>query len=494
MAALMLAAAACGSSDDATESDSFQGAEAPTADFDAGAGDDEATDVAAEEEAGEAIRSEDGAGTGPVTTIAASEPAVGDDAAQAPGEDGAEGGEDELGAGGATVTPTAADLGRQLIFTARVHVEVDDVAAASAEATRIIQDLGGFVFGQNTTGGSEPSSELVFKVLPDDFNQALEALGTVGELRNQTVTTDDVTERVVDLESRIQVAELGVARLRQALEEAPTLQDYAEVERLLLDRESELEVMRGQLRTLQDRVDLATITLLLTQDRVENALDLVITSYEGHDDGESCPGPEDGFPYEAGTDVTLCFEIINIGDQTLTQIEMTDTVLEIDADTELIEVFGSLDELAPGQSALVAHQLTPERDLTLRTRVTAVPTDGISPEPAGPTVSVQVRYLLNTFEPDEDPGFGDGFSAGVSILQGIWIGIKVVVAFLIALLPLLVPVGGLVWWLRRVMRRRRLSRPTPPSSGPGGGHPPPPPPPPVPAASGTATTGNLTEG
>lgn len=392
-----------------------------------------------------------------------------------------------LGAGGATVTPTAADLGRKLIFTADVHVEVDDVAAASAEATRIVQDLGGFVFGQNTTGGSEPSSELVFKILPDDFNRALEALGTVGELRNQSVFTDDVTERIVDLESRIQVAELGVERLRTALTEALTLEDYAEVERLLLSRESELEVMRGQLRTLEDRVDLSTITLLLTQDRVENAIQLTISTYETHDNGASCPGQQDR-SVEEGGDVTLCFDIVNVGDQTLTDIVLTDTGVDIDADTALIEVFGTLESLAPGQSVLVAHQITADRSsLRLRTRVVAIPTDGVSPEPAGPSVSTQLNTVISTFEPDRDPGFGDGWSASVGILQALWVALKVTIGFLILPLIILIP---LVWLARRARqeyRRRRPPAPTPPPPGPPPAPPAPTGAPAVPAGQATAT-------
>ncbi|MGF1597973.1 MAG: DUF4349 domain-containing protein [Acidimicrobiales bacterium] len=456
LAALVLVIAACSDSDSATSS----------------ASDDEG------EPAGLPATS---------TTIAADGGAEESDTAEAPsvddeaatdrsGDDQAapEGQADPLGAGGATVTPAAADLGRQLIFTADVHVEVDDVAGAGAEATSIVEGMGGFLFGQNTTGGAEPSSQLTFKVLPADFNRVLDALGAVGELRNQTVTTDDVTERIVDLGSRIQVAELGVERLRTALRETATLADYAEVERLLLDRETELELMRGQLRTLQDRVDLATITLLLTQDRVENALGLTISVYEGHDDGVSCPG-QDGLTVEAGSPVTVCFDVVNTGDQTLTAIELTDTVLEIDGDTELIEVFGSLDELGPGQSALVAHQVEPERSLRLRTRVVAIPTDGVSPEPTAPSVSTQVGFDLRTFQPDRNPGFGDGFSVAVAILEGLWVTLLVAVGFLVPLLGL-VPFVVLAWWARRRWRANRPAS-TPPAavSGPYGGPTPPPP-------------------
>ena len=416
-------------------------------------------------------------------------PAAGEPDADAPTEgsasDGEAGGDGSLGAGGTRVTPTAADLGRKLIFTAFVQVEVDDVAAASAEATTIVESMGGFLFGQNTVGGAQASSELIFKVLPDDFNRALEALGTVGELRNQSVSTDDVTERIVDLGSRIEVAELGVTRLREALSGSETLEDYAELERLLLDRESDLEVMRGQLRTLQDRVDLATITLTLTQDRVENQLLVDVSSYEGHNSGVSCPGQ--GSSVEAGSEVTVCFDVINNGDQTLTNIQIVDTVLEIGPDNQgdLLPVFGEIDLLPPGQSALVAFEIRPERDLRLRTTATAIPTDGVTNEQAGPSVSTQVNYEVRTFESDDPPGFGDGLSVGADILRGLWIALTVTLGFL--LLPLLV-LGPIVWllWLlwRRVLKprsdaRRSARRPPPPGAfgGQTGGEVPPPPPP-----------------
>ncbi len=457
---LALVAAACGSSDD-EDTSSEESEDASDGDF--------ATEDAEVEAAGTQA---------PETTIAATDDGVADDAVagEPTSADAAEADGAELGTGGAAVTPTAADLGRKLIFTADLTVEVDDVAAAGAEATSIIEGLGGFVFGQDTQGGAQPVSRLTFKILPDDFNRALEELGSVGELRNQIVTTDDVTERIVDLESRIEVADLGVQRLRAALEGAATLEDYAELERLLLARESELEIMRGQLRTLEDRVDLATITLTLTQDRVDNAIELRVSVYEGHDDGQTCPGREE-ISVEADRPATVCFDITNTGDQTLTAVTLTDTVLEIDAETELIEVFGTLDELAPGQAALVAFEARPARTLGLRPRVTAVPTDGVTAEPAGPSVSTQVSYRLRTFEPDRDPGFSDGFDAAVGILRGLWTAFWVILGFVLPLL-ILVPFIVGAWWGLRRLRRLLPSRPTPPPpvAGPsfGGAVPPPP--------------------
>ncbi len=528
-AVVALLAAACGSSDDdaatdvsgddaefapQTSSADFEEVEAAQAEEDAGGGGSGGAEPAGSR--APTVEPSDGESTADDAPVEGDGDAGGDPAAQGTDTDETDDADtaDQLGAGGATVTPTAADLGRKLIFTANVHVEVDDVAAASAEATEIVEGLGGFVFGQNTVGGTEPSSELVFKVLPDDFNATLEALGTVGELRNQSVSTDDVTERIVDLESRIEVADLGVARLRAALEGAATLEDYAEIERLLLDRESELEVMRGQLRTLEDRVDLATITLLLTQDRVENLIGVGISSYEEHNGGESCPGTG-GSRVAQGTPVTICFEIINQGDQPLTDITLSDTVLEIDSETQLIEVFGSTEELAPGQSAIVAHEVTPERSIQLRTRVVATPIDESTGGQAGPTIDELVEYSVPTFVPDTDPGFTDGFSSAVDVLKAIWVATKVVIGFLLPLL-VLVPFLWAAWQGVRWLRRRRppaanppWTQPAPPGpgagpagpggpgGGPGGGtageSPPPPGPPAADEAGGPPSGGSPAE-
>ena len=228
-------------------------------------------------------------------------------------------------------------------------VAVVDVAAASAEATRIIEELGGFLFGQESTGEPEPISRLTFKVLPGDFQQALARLGTVGDIRTQTVSADDVTEKVVDLESRISTAEASVERLKGFLEEATDIETIAELESQLLQRETDLETMRGQLRTLQDRVDLATIYLTLTEALSAPNFDLDVSGFGGHDDGISCPTDE-RIRVEEGEKATVCFEITNTGDTPLAGFTLRDAVLDVEMD-DLIIVWGDPNGiLEPGQS------------------------------------------------------------------------------------------------------------------------------------------------
>ncbi len=438
LAALMLVAASCSSSgEDSTAS-----------------GNDASFDEASESVGGDDSGS-DGSAEAISPEIAAEGEGDADTGAANPTED----------AGGAAHTAgvTAADLNRQIIFTATVQVDVENVASAGNDAVAAIESVGGFVFGQETTGGVEPRSTFVFKVRPADFDRALTALSGIGDLIGQQVSADDVTERVVDLESRIHVAELGVARLSTAMESATTLEDFAELERLLLGRETELEVMRGQIRTLQDQVDLATITLVLTQDRIENGLQLTVTSYEEHNNGLACPGqPENRV--EAGTDLTVCFELLNTGDQALTNLTLTDVGLDLDADSELISVFGTLDDtLQPGQSIIVASEIETDRDVRLRSVAGGRPVAIEGEDPAGPPVSITRSATISVTPSDDAPGFGDGFESGRVVLSGIWSAVRVTVGFILPLLILLPFLIGAGWLLRKWRRRpgRKVAAPAP---------------------------------
>ena len=262
---------------------------------------------------------------------------------------------DQLGSGGIEpVVFQTSDFGRDIIFTADLTVAVPDVATAGEQATREIQGLGGFLFGQRTTGDPTPMSILTFKVSPTDFQEALDRLGSIGDLRSQNVSADDVTERIVDVQSRINTAEASVERLRSLLEGAVDIKTIVELENELLERETQLETMRGSLRTLQDRVALATIVLTITEAESRPAVSLNVTTYLGHDDGNSCPGSS-GITVDQADEITVCFEIFNTGDTLLTDFELRDPVLDVEVG-DLILVFGDLGTpIEPGESIVLAR-------------------------------------------------------------------------------------------------------------------------------------------
>ena len=169
------------------------------------------------------------------------------------------------GGAGPRVAFQQVDTGRSIVFVGTMLIEVTDVRRATQQAQVAIAGLGGLVFGQHTTSEPAPRTELTFKVMPADFAEAMGRIEALGELKSQQISADDVTERVVNLESRIITARASVERLRNFLGTATGVEAVAELESQLLARETDLELLRGQLRTIEGQVALATIFLTLVE-------------------------------------------------------------------------------------------------------------------------------------------------------------------------------------------------------------------------------------
>jgi len=369
---------------------------------------------------------------------------------QAPAADKAEGAA-STNAQAVLTSLDVVNLGRSIIFTATIHIEVEDIVAAGAEIENAVAGLGGVLFGQETTTGEAPRSILTIKVRPEDFDDALNRLAGIGELVSQTVFADDVTDRVVDLESRIATAAISVERLRALLEVAANLEDIVELERELLNRETDLEVLRGQLRTLEDAVALATIVVVLTEPAPkipEPALEMVQTAYLGHDLGAGCPGNEE-LTIDEGDLITICFELANTGDTPLSEIEVRDFGLDMDED-DVIVVEGDLAApLLPGEQLILAFETEadPDQFTSPDVSVTALDEDG---EPLRIQVQVEIEDAFLRIARDNSlPGFTDGLEAAWEAMQQVF---GVVVLGAGAAIPFLwVPLaaGGVWLWRKR---------------------------------------------
>lgn len=362
-----------------------------------------------------------------------------------------------------SVPDVAANLGRDIIYTAHIAVETADVAAAGAQATSIIEGLGGFVFAQDTRTQGRARTILTFKVRPQQFSDALERLSNVGELVEQTVNAEDVTGIVVDLASRISTAEVSVNRLREFLSQATEAAGVAELERELASRESDLERLRGQLRSLRDRVDLATITLSITEsvEAVPSA-SMIVQAWMAAGDEDPCLGYKDMLTPPDG-DVGLCIEVENNGETVLTDIALTSNALRFDNDDLTVPDGTSLARIEPGERATATLGYTisdgriagrvATRGLDIDIRVSAVPVTADGAELGRLARGAMLQLYL---EADEtSPGFGDALSGGWGALAAIATGIGLVAAALLPFLPVIAIVLAVTWWWLRRRRARR---------------------------------------
>ena len=152
-----------------------------------------------------------------------------------------------------------------VVRTGSLEVVVDDVAAAAEAASRLVRDGGGQVESdeRSRAGGSE-QAVLRLRVVPAEFDATVAGLADLGEELARGLSSTDVTEQVVDLDSRLATQRASVERVRALLGEADTLGEVVQVEGELTRRTAELESLQARRAALGEQVALGSVELRLT--------------------------------------------------------------------------------------------------------------------------------------------------------------------------------------------------------------------------------------
>ncbi|MFE2607289.1 DUF4349 domain-containing protein [Streptomyces mirabilis] len=183
------------------------------------------------------------------------------------------------GAGGAKsthpskTTGTAVPAGSHIIRTASLTLQVKDVPKALDSARTAAVDAGGYVGDETTTrdGGGRERTRAVLRVPTDRYDAVLSSLEGTGKVVERTAKAEDVTDQVVDVESRVKSQRVSVARVRELMDQATKLSDVVALEGELSTRESDLDALLAQQASLKDRTSLATITLSLSETPLKQA-------------------------------------------------------------------------------------------------------------------------------------------------------------------------------------------------------------------------------
>lgn len=162
------------------------------------------------------------------------------------------------------------DDGTAQIRTAEMRVAVKgwrNVTTKADEAGSIALRLGGEVDGDNRSSGRHATATLLLRVPPDELRDTLAALSKLGIEQYRHESTTDVTEKVADVRSRVQSAQLAIAELRELFDKARKISDIIEIESDLNQREADLESFQAQYRALTRQTSMAAITLSLVTAR-----------------------------------------------------------------------------------------------------------------------------------------------------------------------------------------------------------------------------------
>jgi hypothetical protein len=186
--------------------------------------------------------------------------------AQSPG-DVAKPTADEAGSFAPDVDPGSAEpSGKKIIYTANISIEVSDVRASIEQISDAVASLGGYVAGSNFNDRDDRvSGSITVRIPPGKLDEISDRIEDMGKVLTNNLSSQDVTYDYVDLDARLKNAQAQEKQLLAIMEQATLIEDILAVRSELGRVQQEIEVLKGQLRYLDNMVDFSTVTVALTQ-------------------------------------------------------------------------------------------------------------------------------------------------------------------------------------------------------------------------------------
>lgn len=164
------------------------------------------------------------------------------------------------------------DIEQHIIKTGYVDIIVTDAMQVSDQLTAIAQQYGGVVTQRSFY--QDPYSEkdalagsVTITVAAEEFDAALTEIRSLAvEIRSESVSANDVTETVIDLEARLDNARAEEQRYVEILASATTVEEILLVEEQLARVRTNIERYEGQLSYYDQRTTYSTITISIEEE------------------------------------------------------------------------------------------------------------------------------------------------------------------------------------------------------------------------------------
>ncbi len=171
---------------------------------------------------------------------------------------------------------------RKLIRNAMVELEILSFDAAVQKITALANEERGYVA---TTSSQKQANgklrgEVIVKVVPENLDRFLQKIRGLGELKNQTLGTEDVTKAYFDVDARVNNTRVMEQRLIEILKtKTGKVSDLLQVEKELGRVREEIEKMQGELKYWDSQVQFATVTISLAEKDMEEPAAFLIKEH-----------------------------------------------------------------------------------------------------------------------------------------------------------------------------------------------------------------------
>jgi hypothetical protein len=150
--------------------------------------------------------------------------------------------------------------GRLIVSNRQISLTVADIEVAIDQVQNILAEFDGYVDQEQPQAYGSTEANFVVRLPKERFNEATQHIKMVGEkVNNERAIGQDITEQYAHLKAQLCDLEEEAIALRQRIARNQADHLFAQ----LTDLESEIEFMRGKIVYRDERLALATLTLIL---------------------------------------------------------------------------------------------------------------------------------------------------------------------------------------------------------------------------------------
>jgi hypothetical protein len=152
------------------------------------------------------------------------------------------------------------ETGRKLVTTASMEIRLDDLEAGAAKLDALAQKYGAYA---SSVRVYDIVRRYSLKVPASRLKPFLDEAATLGKILDYSETTEDVTLRYVDLESRLRTRRELLKTYQSYLGKAKNIEEILSVESRIADLQAEIDEAGSRFRALNNVIDYSTVDIEL---------------------------------------------------------------------------------------------------------------------------------------------------------------------------------------------------------------------------------------
>lgn len=166
--------------------------------------------------------------------------------------------------------PTSNTTNRMVVQNSSLSLLVTDVAGTLQTIIQKTNELGGYMVNSYLTRPQDaPNATLTIRIPATNMDIALTYFRqTAIKVISENLEGEDVTDQYVDTDARLATLTKTKEKFESIMDQAVKVQDILEVQRELINLQSQIDALKGQQNYLEKNSQMAKITLYLSTDEL----------------------------------------------------------------------------------------------------------------------------------------------------------------------------------------------------------------------------------